>query len=194
MRTLFLTTACALGFSAMNTLADTNTRGLYIGAGGSFVDSNNEDEQGNNVEFNVVEGYVGYKYNGYLGVEARIGTALSSDDATTLSGTSKTEFDLNYYAGVYWRPEQKNEVAKLYGLFGYATTEIDQTALVLDQGGNFVKPEGGLQSNSVEGFSYGIGVGFVLDEHFNLNFEYKSIIDTDTTELSGFALNVDYRF
>lgn len=148
----------------------------YVGGGFARVDSNfTEFSPGekNNLVFNSLELLGGYKYSGYLSGELRAGFGLSD---ATLAGDMVAELD-NYFS-LYWRPETANEVAKLYGLLGYSS----------------VSTTVGSSSSSDSGLSYGAGVGFVMFTDWNLNFEYRNLIDNDNDNFTALGVNIDYRF
>jgi len=127
-----------------------------------------------------VEIFGGYKLNPYVGGEIRAGSSNSGETKIT------------DYESVYYRTESSNSVGKTYLLLGY--THADITA-----------PTGTFNFN---GFSYGAGVGFIVNQHFNLNLEYKVLsdakgtkyldrytrIDDMSVKLSSVSATVDYRF
>ncbi|WP_086933727.1 porin family protein [Agarilytica rhodophyticola] len=153
---------------------------FYVGGGVSFIDANTSDASGNDLNFTTLDLVGGYKYNGFLGVDARIGLGIS-DETSTIAG-NEIETSTDYYASIYWRPETVNDRAKIYGLFGFSTISVS------------VDSAAGDNSNSESGLSYGGGVGFVIEESWNLNFEYRMILDDDDNEFSTVSANVDYRF
>ncbi len=150
---------------------------FYVGGGLTYIDANTVASDGESGELTSAELIGGYKYNGYLGAEIRLGTGMRSE-----SFESGVDSSIEYYASTYWRPETANEVAKIYGLIGFTTISV--------------KAAGGGTSTSTttSGISYGGGVGFTFDERWNLNLEYRSIVDSSDAELNAFAINVDYRF
>jgi len=174
----FLTLA-ALALAANAANAESmfeNLDKFYVGGGVNFVDANTSDSAGNDIGFTTIEAVGGYKHNAYLGAELRLG--VGTTDETITSGTSTVDTSIDYYASAYWRPESANEVAKLYGLLGFSTISISN----------------GSDSDSESGFSYGAGVGFLLDENWNLNFEYRFLLDDKSNEFSALSANLDYRF
>ncbi len=176
MRILALATLVLLANSVVAESVFEKLERFYVGGGMNVVSANTTDVSGNDLNFSTLELHGGYKYNGFLGAEARVGFGLTDENFN--NGTTIAETSLDYHASVYWRPETVNEIAKLYGLFGFSTVSISSDD----------------ESNSEGGLSYGGGVGFVFAEDWNLNFEYRLLLDNDTDEFSAFSANVDYRF
>lgn len=174
--------ALMVGSLATSSFAD-NLRGLYVGVGGALVDGNEADANGSSPNFRLVNLVGGYKYASWAGAEVRIGTGLSDETFTANINGALTDLDfsLDSYVGVYYRPELSNPEAKLYGLFGFSSLETSSS----DDGGSFGRSE--------SGFSYGVGVGFVMNEDLNINFEYLEFINEDETHFSGFSMIFDYR-
>ena len=155
---------------------------FYVGGGLTYIDANAAAADGESGEFTSTELIGGYKYSGYLGGEIRLGTGLRSESFVDRTNSQVFDGSIGYYGSVYWRPETANEVAKIYGLIGYTSISVDR------------QYSSSSSSSSESGLSYGGGVGFTFDERWNLNFEYRTIIDTSTAEFTAVAANVDYRF
>jgi opacity protein-like surface antigen len=196
----------ALSLLALPVLAD-NSRGFYLGLGGSVIDDYQDgvDDMSN---IKAVEMLGGYKYNDALGVEIRFGkgktTATSSyslgiDSKPSPRNVYSFEREIGNYTSIYYKPELVNEEAKLYGLFGYTigkTSGSSRIDLVEDNQGKWVTKSSTSKSSesSFSGFSYGIGVGFVINEQFNINLEYKNICNEISGKPNLASVNVDYRF
>jgi len=181
-----------LGLLALPALAD-NQQGFYAGIGGTSI-KDYQDGVNNLSRQGAVEFVGGYKYNDALGVDIRLGTGKTAgtsdiyfDDQGTLQQGS-LDRKINNYESIYYRPELVNDDAKLYALLGY--TRVKSSVKIADANGNSVKDV----SNSATGFSYGIGVSFVMDEHFNINFEYRNICTDISGKPNMIGVNVDYRF
>ncbi|MFT5083136.1 MAG: opacity protein-like surface antigen [Lentisphaeria bacterium] len=118
--------------------------------------------------------------NGFLSFEGRLGLGTCDETATINDVISTSSMD--YSGSIYWRPEWANERAKLYGLLGYSIVSVTNTT-------------GGTDStNSESGLSYGGGAGFTFYEDWNLNFEYRWILNNDENEFSALGASVDYCF
>ena len=129
--------------------------------------------------FKPVELFGGYKLNPFVGGEIRVGGS---------GGTDK----ISNFESVYYRTESANSVGKTYLLVGYTHLDLETTA------GNF----------NFNAFSYGAGVGFIINDQFNLNLEYKVLVDGKGTHyvskfisdenqkmmLNSVSATVDYRF
>jgi len=180
MRKFLLIIATVISLPA---LAD-NMQGFYAGAAMGFVDGNTEDAAENGVDFRSIELTGGYKYNSWLGGEIRVGTGASSEAYTV--GQGDTAYDINvdidHYESIYYRAESANAIAKLYGLLGYSNV---QTTNSLGDAS---------ASASESGASFGAGVGFVMNEDTNLNFEYRQLINSSDNDFSILSIGFDYRF
>lgn len=168
-----LLTAGLLVIPATALAADPSLGGFYAGAGASKInfnvsgDGNAQSQQvPGEPEWTALELIGGYKHSPFVGVETRIGTSSSSPDLL--------------YGSIYYRTESANDTAKTYLLFGFTSAQIETATKDL----------------SVSGFSYGAGVGFPLGSSFNLNLEYRILVDDSDLDLNmgAFGLNLDYRF
>lgn len=182
----------ALSLLALPVLAD-NNRGFYLGAGGATI-KDNQDGVDNMSRIRTIEFFGGYKYNDALGIELRFGNGKTTgtsqfyfDDNGSLQNGS-VERDIGSYSSIYYKPELVNDEAKLYALLGY--THVNTSGSVKDAAGKLVRSSNG----SASGYSYGLGVGFVINEHFNINLEYKNLSDEISGKPNLASLNFDYRF
>lgn len=182
----------ALSLLALPALAD-NDRGFYIGAGVASIDDL-QDGIDNVSQIRAAEFFGGYKYNAALGIELRLGNGKTTGtsnryfDAQGTLQTGTLERDIGSYESLYYKPELANDEAKLYALLGY--THVNSSGRVMDSTGKLVRSSEGSES----GYSYGIGVGFVINEHFNINFEYKNICEEISGKPNLASVNIDYRF
>lgn len=185
MRIFFIPAALLLALPAF---AD-NLSGLYAGGNANFIDGNETLEAGNDVEFRSVEGYAGYKLNGWIGGEARFGLGLSGESYSSGTGNNRQAIDLgiDMYQSVYYRVEKVNQVAKIYGLAG-------ATFLQWSRDTDYANGARLEESFNEVGFSYGVGVGFVMDERTNLNFEYRQLINSSDIEFTSVNIGFDWRF
>jgi opacity protein-like surface antigen len=196
----------ALGLLALPALAD-NNQGFYVGGG--FASYKDYQDGVDNVErIKATEIFGGYKYNAALGVELRLGNGRTTGtsqyypledangkiqkEAGWVPTFANLERQLGNYTSIYYKPELVNDEAKLYLLLGY--TSADTSLKVIDSGGADAGKVLKSSSRSVSGYSYGLGVGFVIDEHFNINIEYRNICDEIGTKPNLASVNLDYRF
>ena len=126
-----------------------------------------------------VEVFGGYQLNPYLGGELRLG---ASSGATKISD----------YESIYYRAESTSAAAKTYLLLGYTRFALAYS------GGSY----------NFSGVSYGAGLGFAINKHYNFNLEYKILAkgsgsQTSNTygtqgglnmRLSSLSATVDYHF
>lgn len=185
---------CVIAFSllALPVLAD-NNRGFYLGAGVASI-KDSQDGINNMSQIRAAEFFGGYKYNDALGIELRMGKGQTTgtsnlyfDDKGALQNGS-VEREIGSYTSFYYKPELVNDEAKLYALLGY--THVNTSGTVKDAAGKQVRSADG----SVSGYSYGVGVGFVISEHFNINLEYKNLSDEISGKPNLASVNLDYRF
>lgn len=168
--------ALVLGAPMIAVAGDNSTGGFYVGGGVADVKMSFDD--GDSLDWTTGEIIGGYKRSPFVGAEARIG--YGSEDSLDL-----------LYTSFYYRTESSNETAKTYLLFGYT---VGQVFLDADSDED--------DTVSLNGFSYGAGVGFPVSSQLNFNLEYRMILDGDSSyegdsesvELSGVSINIDYRF
>lgn len=182
----------ALSLMTLPALAD-NYRGFYLGAGASSI-KDYQDGVDNVSQIRAAEFFGGYKYNNLLGIELRLGSGQTAGTSTSYfddSGVLQSgslEREIGSYQSLYYKPELVNDEAKLYALLGY--TQVSSTGKIMDAEGALVRNA----DDSASGYSYGIGIGFVINEHFNINFEYKNICEDISNKPNLASVNVDYRF
>lgn len=165
-----------LSVIAASAMADTNSNsGFYLGLGVSNAKSSSDTQD--SMKFTPAEIFGGYKLNPYVGGEVRVGTSLGGDNKIT-------DFE-----SIYYRVESANTVGKTYLLAGVSHVNMDTK---------------NLYELDMVGFSYGAGVGFIINNRFNLNLEYK-VLATGTAEqspsnaeedmqLNSLSATVDFRF
>lgn len=178
----------ALALASTGSYAD-NLRGFYVGGGISTIDVD-KSSSFKKADFEMAEVVAGYKYNAWLGAEIRYGTGLNSATLDLQSqwgdilGDLEDELrmDIEHYRAVYYRPEAVNETGRFYALLGYA--DIDYS----------VSYSGYESDASESGLSWGLGLGFIITPRFNLNFEYKNLMDMDDLRFTTITGQVDYRF
>jgi len=116
-----------------------------------------------------VHARVGYDVYRYLGVEARVTLSLADGD----------DLGLDYSYGFYLKPQYPiNKKWKLYGLVGYAQTQIS-----FDDESSY----NGITNNTStqNGFSYGVGVSYQYSHKVELYVDATSLIDESETLASG---------
>ena len=124
------------------------------------------------INWTAIEAIGGYKLNPFVGGEARLAFASDTPDL--------------FYSSLYYRTESVNDTAKTYLLLGYTLGTIDAAD----------------DSISINGVSYGAGVGFPVTSNLYFNLEYRMLMDGTgkedgekfDVELQALSINVDYRF
>jgi opacity protein-like surface antigen len=168
--------AVALSLPLVAVAGDNLSSGFY--AGGGVADVKLSFKGGRSLDWTTGEILGGYKHSPYVGGEARLGYGAENGH------------DL-LYTSFYYRTESANETAKTYLLFGYTLGQSTQS-----------NKAGTNDTTDLNGFSYGVGVGFPVSSQLNFNLEYRMILDgksklekkKQNVELSGASINVDYRF
>jgi opacity protein-like surface antigen len=174
----------ALSLFALPVLAD-NLKGFYLGVGASATDD--QQDIVNTTSIRSAELIGGYKYNSWLGAEIRYGKGFKAGTSTSYLDTNlvntlgSLEREINRYTSFYYKPELANDDAKLYALLGY--TQISTRVNL---------PTNAKDNNS--GYSYGLGIGFVITESLNINVEYKTLCDDIYNKPNTASVNFDYRF
>ena len=159
------------------TLADRD-RGFYLGLGGRYIDSGVLSETGDSISFSGAEIYAGYKRNWLLGLEVRGGLGLKDTESFG------TEFSIPQFYSIYYRAELSNDVAKLFVLGGYTDIEVEANILETNQ----------VITGKDSGASFGAGIGFVIGESANLNFELIRLLSNDSNEFDSAGVTLDFRF
>ena len=174
--------AVVMSLLSVCAMAD-NARGFYVGVGmAEFMYDDEVIDVGN---ARTAEILGGYKYNAALGLEIRYGAGVSeanSEDDDSL------EREIDSYYAVYYKPELINDEAKLYLLLGYM--DVDASETLFAQDGSEVSQ----LDISESGASYGIGIGFILNQRFNFNIEYRTLPEQNDVETEIVSANFDYRF
>lgn len=158
-------------------LAD-NQRGFFAGVGAAAINADDR-RRFDGADLWAAELFAGYKHSSLLGIELHYGTSLGADTVFLDSDkTIEADMDINHYQSVYYRAEATNQHGRFYALLGYS--EVDYRIIDTDY--------------SADGFSWGLGFGWYVAPQWNLNFEYKNIVDIDERNFSAISATIDYRF
>lgn len=171
------------------TYADHN-RGFYVGSQVGLVDSDpviGADATRSSLDLPALEMVFGYKYNGLLGLELRYGLGAGERDLSTPNANESLEYSIDNIQSIYYRPEITNSESKLYFLIGHSKVNAVEKFLVDDS----VSSE---TDFSVSGMSYGLGAGWFVNKHVNINIEYLALVDDDDSEFDAVTIGFDYRF
>ena len=148
---------------------------FYVGLSYSCLDSRQTD--GNRVNVSINEDFeaamfqAGYSFNEYVAVEGRYWYGLEEEAVVNGSLSRDTSIDI---WGIYVKPMYPvMESMNVYALLGYASTTYDVSANSLDD---------------VDGFSWGAGLEYALNDNIMFFADYASIYQDDA---SGIASNDD---
>jgi len=113
----------------------------------------------------------GYNFNEYIAVEGRYWFGIS-DTTTDYSGNS---WDVSLDAwGLYVKPQYSFDAFKIYALLGYGAAEFDASR---NYGNGTWTPN----TDTMDGFSWGLGAAYAFTENVSVFIDYVSIYD-DTTD------------
>jgi opacity protein-like surface antigen len=147
---------------------------FYIGLGIGLAQINSELYEEDSIVDATLK--VGYNLHKYLAVEARGSMGLSDGD--------KLGHDYSY--GLYLKPKYPiYETFSVYGLLGYAKSKISFENEVAFNG---------ITNDYTEqdGFSFGAGAEYSLNNHWSLSLEAVRYIDESNTKPEGtYAIKVD---
>ena len=186
--------------------------GFYLGLGYGFMNVNVADEasSGNwtytedilDEDYSSIMLQAGYKFNSYVAVEGRYWFGLDSD-TTLYSGSSNIPADVNVDSwGIYVKPMYPvTDAFDIYALLGYASSDLSAEQTV---GAGTLTYD----SDSLDGFSWGIGAQYTVSDNFGIFVDYVSIYDDadswydvnhdvnyDTDQsVSAITLGVNYQF
>ena len=155
-------------------VATTAVSPFYVGIGASIDNVNTFVYDVETVSSATLR--VGYDFMTYLGAEARGSYGMATGD--NLAHT--------YSYGLYLKPQYPiNDTWKLYGLAGYAQTQIS-----LDKAkalATHVK-----EDTTQNGVSFGVGVAYALNSNWSLFADAMRLIDKSVTRVEGnYATKVD---
>ncbi|WP_421792841.1 porin family protein [Hyphobacterium sp.] len=170
LRTLASASALALAAAASSFAGEGD---FTVGAGYSHVDLD-----GASVGAITLRG--GYEFTNYLGVEGQVDIGIADDTVTVLA--TPIDVELNYAAslfGVARAPLAPN--FNLLARIGYTTAEVEASV------------PGFSLSDDADGFAYGVGAEFFVDDHNGFRFDYTRH-DFDGGDGDVFGLHYVRRF
>lgn len=123
-------------------------------------------------DFSEVMVQAGYKFNPYIALEGRYWFGL--EDTFDVLGTN---VDTSVDAwGIYAKPMYPvTEAFNIYGLLGYGAADV---SVDLPNGGT-------LNTDSVDGFSWGVGADYSFTENVAVFVDYVNIFDDSTSYVGG---------
>ncbi len=135
----------------------------------------------------ALRGIVGYQVNSNLSVEGMLGMGMSDGTATitanNASATANVKVDSMY--GVYGKV--KAELAPGFEAFGRAGYSKSNAVLS-------VSSFGYSQSNSTDGFSWGVGAAFAVSPSVSVTVDYMSYASKDDVKVTGPTFGVAFKF
>jgi opacity protein-like surface antigen len=148
----------------------------------------------------TIDGFAGIVLFPHISLEVRAGAGINegrdtvyyieqeTDPVTSevvdviYSGTATTE--LKYFASAYFRPFISNDKATLYGLLGVTMVQVESNVFAIDMP----------RDDSENAVSYGIGVSFAVNKNFDVNAEWKKLINADDFDIRGGTIGFTYKF
>ncbi|WP_028876457.1 outer membrane beta-barrel protein [Teredinibacter turnerae] len=187
---LALALALTIGLTSASAFAD-NARGFYVGANftGILADDlivNEPMDEDDDLKLAATELMVGYKYNGYLGIDLRYGNGLG-DKSLQFAENGRNEYSIDNYTSAYFRFESINDQARFYALLGY--TELSSAVALQTLAGTTSSELDETES----GLSAGLGAGWFFNNGINLNVELRNLMYTDDVSLPSVSVGLDYR-
>jgi len=184
--------AIIAALSSMPLLA--HTEGFYVGGQLSNTTlKETEASYSESTSFMVLSGLAGYKFNPYFAIEARLGSGINDEayiddgDRVTLSVARQSAIMLKGIVPI-------NDAFSLYGIAGMAAVKYDLSIT----GNNFTLSD----SETLDGFSAGVGAEFNVSPQLALTLEYMQLpdktfgsgIDRFRLQTNSVSLGVNYRF
>ena len=138
--------------------------------GGTITDSLLDED------FDEIMIQAGYKFNDYVAVEGRYWFGLESSISDWNINTSANDVTIDAW-GIYVKPMYPvTEAFNVYALLGYASADFEQHSR------NYV-------SDSVDGFSWGLGADYSFTDNVAVFIDYTSIYNDEKSYATG---EVDY--
>ena len=173
-------------------IEEVSTGGLYLGLAYGLLNASIEDARNVNVpaggtvthtlldtDFDEIMLQAGYKFNEYVAVEGRYWFGMESSISSWNIDTTANDVTIDAW-GLYVKPMYPvTEEFNVYAMLGYAGADLEQHSR------NYV-------SDSVDGFSWGIGADYSFTENVAVFVDYVSIYDDEETYAVGAGGEIDY--
>jgi outer membrane autotransporter protein len=138
-------------------------------------------------EFKTLGAMIGYQYNEYFALEARLGTGISGfSDNTDLNGSLTQDIDLqstiNFKASY-----PLTESFSVYGVVGFTNTKMSLEGVweYKDQLGNSIGTFDIDRNKSPDGVNYGLGLNYSINNDYSVFFEYQVLPEYKGINESG---------
>ncbi|TVZ37320.1 opacity protein-like surface antigen [Alteromonadaceae bacterium 2753L.S.0a.02] len=183
--------ACVHTAFLASTLLTANAMAGQQGAffGGGFNFANIKTENIGEYSLNAIDIAGGFMLNEFFGLEARLGTGVSSDSKNVNPGTILLNYEvktkITNYWGLFVRPQFQAEHFQGYLLLGYGGADVNMSSPDL--------PEEFQLNGSDSGASWGAGAGFSPDGNLFFNVEFMNYIDSKDYEFTGINLRAEFK-
>ena len=177
-------------------VVEQSSAGFYVGMGygaleGEIDPANDAIASKDSDTFDELLLLAGYKFNKYVAVEGRYWfggeNTWNRYDAVGYAGEQDVSVDS---WGIYVKPMYPvTDAFNVYGLLGYAGSSLDYDIGDTDFG-------------DTDGFSYGVGVDYSINDNFAVFVDYVTLYDDDKSigiynpnlELDVVSVGVTYKF
>jgi opacity protein-like surface antigen len=156
-------------------------------------------------DFNAAGIIAGYQYNKYIALETRF--SMGRSGYSGFYGTPEEPWgsyseDIDTQASLLIKASYPIlDSFKLYGLAGYTITKLEINGLGQnnDSEGNITGNYSYKHTESENGFSYGIGIGYQISKHFNVFIDYQVLPDFEpnssfSKSWNSTTIGVNYAF
>jgi len=146
----------------------------YLGA---FYDE--QEISRDNQEFNTIGVIAGFQYNKYFSLETRLSTGASG--YSSFYGTSKSQKG-NYKEDIDSQTSMLIKASypifesfNIYALTGYSMTKLEINGLgqINDENSNIIGDYPYQHTETVNGFSYGLGLNYQFNKQLNIFVDYQ---------------------
>jgi len=182
MKHIKLSIIGCLAAVAMTTMASANETPMYIGGAYGFENLTIDRASGGNLvdeKFGSIMMDAGYSINQYVAVEGRYWSGINSSNSLAWRTGINSDITVDAW-GLYVKPMYPiSEDMNFYGLVGYGSADAEY------------KPNNNVSitSDSVSGFSWGIGADYLVSNNWSVFVDYTSIIDGESGSVD--AINTD---
>ena len=176
-------------------MVEQSSAGFYVGMGYGALEGELDPDNGASRDSDTFDELLllaGYKFNEYVAVEGRYWFGADNTwNRYDASGAYLGEQDVSVDSwGIYVKPMYPvTEAFNVYALLGYAGSSLDYDYGDTDFG-------------DTDGFSYGVGVDYSINEKFAVFVDYVSLYDDDKDigiyspdlQLDVVSVGVTYKF
>jgi outer membrane immunogenic protein len=129
----------------------------------------------------ALSGRLSYDLAPNFGIEGEVGFGIVDEDITV--GTVTATVELSNYLGIFGVAKfPVSEQLSLHGRLGYATTELEASA------------PGASVSDDVNGFAFGAGGTYMVNETIGLRGDYTRFEGEDDASADLFGVSIVFKF